>query len=413
MSSGPEQRAKQKYFRDLHSIAPASERSEQVAQFTQLASCRRTCFDELLSTSFARWDLARWLSRRHVRGRAWDLFRALKAADCTEARERLRRISVYANKKSYPLANLHRLLQTEGVAFSCLFAGWAIPLLERSDENGTETPQNNGSGNGHHSAWLNATEWPAYVACRSDIIESHLRLVPGFVSTRFGHLVRDDRFNILDLIQSGNCGLKDAVDRFEHELGWKFSSFAQWRIRAAVQKWLSSNLLIRMTPHRMEVVLKADRAAQRFLAQFGREPDPEELAAALNSSEKVAESLQSSIRLLAPESLDRPVGEDQTVRMVDTLPSRNIAPDGDVIRSLRAHVLAGLSRRLTPRERMVIAMRFALDPYERVYTLNELGVQFALSSERVRQIEEKAIEKMRAGLRSDLSQWLLNGQELR
>ena len=237
-----------------------------------------------------------------------------------------------------------------------------------------------------------------YDAAKRDLAEGNLRLVIS-IAKRY----RNRGLSFLDLIQEGNSGLMRAVDKFEHARGFKFSTYATWWIRQAITRAIADqSRTIRVPVHMVDLMTKLRNIAKTLVQELGREPLVEELAARAGVSLDEAECVWRMSRRTA--SLDQPLGDSDDGSVGEFVcDQREIDPLGDVnrqaLRSCVAKALEGLSYR----EREIIRLRFGLaDGY--AYTLEEVGTIFDVTRERVRQIEAKAVEKLRQpGLDVDLS----------
>ena len=242
-------------------------------------------------------------------------------------------------------------------------------------------------------AYLGNIEYEAKKS-ESHLTKANLRLV---VSVAKKHIGRG--MSLLDLIQEGNIGLIKAVEKFDYRRGYKFSTYATWWIRQAITRAIADQArTIRVPVHMIETINKLLRESRRLAQEYGREPTPKEIGERLEISPEKVREIAKVAQL--PISLESPIGEEEDSHLGDFIEDRNALPPPDAAsRQLLKEQIDDVLSTLTPREQRVLQLRFGLED-GRSRTLEEVGREFNVTRERIRQIEAKALRKLRHPSRS-------------
>jgi RNA polymerase primary sigma factor len=262
-----------------------------------------------------------------------------------------------------------------------------VPLAELKDIN---KRMNQGEANSRHA--------------KKEMIEANLRLV---ISIAKKYTNRGLQF--LDLIQEGNIGLMKAVDKFEYRRGYKFSTYATWWIRQAITRSIADQArTIRIPVHMIETINKMNRISRQILQETGLEPDPQTLSTRMEMPEdKIRKILKIAKE---PISMETPIGDDDDSHLGDFIEdTTTLAPADAALHGSMRDVVKEVLDSLTPREAKVLRMRFGIE-MSTDHTLEEVGKQFDVTRERIRQIEAKALRKLRHPSRADKLKSFLEGQ---
>lgn len=280
--------------------------------------------------------------------------------------------------------DMEKMLASEGLAIDdpvrmYLKEIGKVPLLSGEREMELAQKMEEGDGNGN---------------AKQELVEANLRLVVSIAKRYVGK-----GMSFLDLIQEGNLGLMKAVEKFDYRKGYKFSTYGTWWIRQSITRAIADQArTIRIPVHMVETIHKVARVSRQLVQENGRDPSAEEIAKVMKMSpEKVREIMKIA---LDPVSLETPIGEEEDSHLGDFIEdSDSPAPQDAVADVMLREQLNEVLHTLTPREEQVLKLRFGLDD-GRTRTLEEVGQVFNITRERIRQIEAKALRKLRHPSRS-------------
>ena len=234
-------------------------------------------------------------------------------------------------------------------------------------------------------------------SARQKLIESNLRLVVSIAK----HYTIKTKIPLIDLIQEGNLGLMRAVDKWDYKRGYKFSTYATWWIKQAISKFILDNSRsIRVPAHIIEQLSKLNRVQKQLYQDLQREPGVAEIAKEMGMQEKQIKYLMTIVK--EPVSIDQTINDEEDATMADLIADDTIvSPDVDIYRQEVSERVQNVLSTLDAREAEVISMRYGLSD-NKPKTLEEVGLHFGVSKERIRQIEEKALTKLRHPMRAGM-----------